>query len=687
MNTLFFRRSALLTLLLAGGSLTLLGDVSSARFIAHRGESLDAPENTLAAFQLAVDRQTAGFECDIYLTADNEIVCIHDATTTRTTGTNLTVAASTLAQLRALDAGSWKGARFAGERIPTLAETLSLARDGFEIYVEIKCGVEILPRLSEVLAAEPDATPERVVFLAFSTNVIKTLRQQLPDYRAYWLTNTKLNTDGSVTPTAAAAVAAAKGCGAAGIDAQATAAISPAYVSAVQAAGLSFHVWTVNVATQATALAEMGVETISSDGAAALAAYRAAASSTVPVLHWSFDGTPSNCGGGGPYYDATLIGSPVYTNGIAGQGLRLDGVDDFVSAPCRLSDQGTISLWFKPDAFYDYNCIFDNPADPNKWEAWIYKDGRLRFRVNTDGSGDVAYDLHNLNGSNHWCHVALTWDKAASNVVLYVNGIALADDALTAWAAPGAAFYLGGGNAGNMKGRGVVDEVRVYGAALSASQVRAVFQAHNESVYLPLDGTAADRAGGDNGAALSGTPAFAKGRIGLALSAIGPNGATNNAAIPCTLAEEGTLALWYYARGPWYNYQSVFDNSANQDWWEMWIYNTGVLAFRVKSDGSGDVRFDLDNLRGPNQWYHIAVTWNRAADRVRLYIDGIERANDPLGAGWVAPGSTVYLGGHAGNTPGSGLWDEVRIFNRALTAEEILLLTRLPSVGTVMRIQ
>jgi len=274
MNTLFFRRSALLALLLAGGSLTLLGDVSSARFIAHRGESLDAPENTLAAFQLAVDRQTAGFECDIYLTADNEIVCIHDATTTRTTGTNLTVAASTLAQLRALDAGSWKGAKFAGERIPTLAETLSLARDGFEIYVEIKCGVEILPRLSEVLAAEPDATPERVVFLAFSTNVIKTLRQQLPDYRAYWLTNTKLNTNGSVTPTAAAAVAAAKGCGAAGIDAQATAAISPAYVSAVQAAGLSFHVWTVNVATQAAALAEMGVETISSDGAAALAACR-----------------------------------------------------------------------------------------------------------------------------------------------------------------------------------------------------------------------------------------------------------------------------------------------------------------------------------------------------------------------------------------------------------------------------
>ena len=58
----------------------------------------------MAAFRLAVAREPAGFECDVSRTADNEIVCIHDATTTRTTGTNLTVAASTLAELKALDA-------------------------------------------------------------------------------------------------------------------------------------------------------------------------------------------------------------------------------------------------------------------------------------------------------------------------------------------------------------------------------------------------------------------------------------------------------------------------------------------------------------------------------------------------------------------------------------------------------
>ena len=185
------------------------------RFISHRGESYDAPENTMAAFQLAVDRQTAGFECDVYLTVDNEIVCIHDATTTRTTDGSLTVAASTLAQLKALDAGSWKGAQFAGERIPTLSEALALARDGMEIYVEIKCGTEILPRLIQVMAAEPKATPARVVFICFSSAVISAVRQQFPAYRAYWLTSVS-DSGGAPSPSAVSAIATMQANGAPG---------------------------------------------------------------------------------------------------------------------------------------------------------------------------------------------------------------------------------------------------------------------------------------------------------------------------------------------------------------------------------------------------------------------------------------------------------------------------------------
>ena len=72
---------------------------------------------------------------------------------------------------------------------------------------------------------------------------------------------------------------------------------------------------------------------------------------------------------------------------------------------------------------------------------------------------------------------------------------------------------------------------------------------------------------------------------------------------------------------------------------------------------------------------------------MRLFVDGVERASDMIDTGWVVPGNTVYLGGHTGNVRGNGIWDEVRIFNRALSAEEVEPFAHRPSYGTIMRIQ
>jgi len=307
----------------------------------------------------------------------------------------------------------------------------------------------------------------------------------------------------------------------------------------------------------------------------------------------------------------------------------------------------------------------------------------LTFRIKNNGSGQVFYDLGDLGGSNRWYHLAVTWDKAASNTVLYINGVERDHAVITNWVAPGTSFYVGGGNAGNMKGKGLVSDVRIYETPLSSNQVESVFQEQGERVYLPFDGSGTDWAGRDADTVFTGRVSYAAGKIGQAFSALAANSTTNNAAIPYTLTEAGTIAFWYYARGPWYNYQSVLDNAVDPDCWEMWIYNTGVLTFRVKNDGSGDVRYDLDNLDGPNHWYHIAVTWDRSENIVKLFVNGIQRASDTIDAGWVVPGNTLYLGGHTGNMPGIGIWDEVRIFNRALTASEIApLLSLPPSKGT-----
>ncbi len=120
--------------------------------IGHRGASHDAPENTLASFRLGWAQGADANELDLRLTRDGQIAVIHDATTRRIAGLERPVAAQTLAELQALDAGSWKGAAWAGEQIPALAEVLATVPDGKRLYLEIKCGVEVLPELERVIA-------------------------------------------------------------------------------------------------------------------------------------------------------------------------------------------------------------------------------------------------------------------------------------------------------------------------------------------------------------------------------------------------------------------------------------------------------------------------------------------------------------------------------------------------------
>src|SRR6476646_10554366 len=98
---------------------------SAVEVIAHRGESADAPENTMAAFRLAWERKVRAIELDVHLTGDGKLIVVHDADTKRVAGTKRIIKESTLDDLRSLDAGRWKGARWAGEKMPTLDEALA----------------------------------------------------------------------------------------------------------------------------------------------------------------------------------------------------------------------------------------------------------------------------------------------------------------------------------------------------------------------------------------------------------------------------------------------------------------------------------------------------------------------------------------------------------------------------------
>jgi glycerophosphoryl diester phosphodiesterase len=186
------------------------------------------------------------------------VVVFHDATTWRIAGVDRPVADQTLAELHALDAGAWQGAAWAGEKIPTLAEVLATLPEGKRLYIELKCGVEMLPPLEQVIA-ESRGEPEQLAFIGFDLNTMTAAKKRLPRHEAYWVVEKEHS------PPLASLISQAKAGGLDGLDLQGTFPIDRRFVDEVKAAGLKLCTWTVNDAPTARRLMNGGVDGITTN--------------------------------------------------------------------------------------------------------------------------------------------------------------------------------------------------------------------------------------------------------------------------------------------------------------------------------------------------------------------------------------------------------------------------------------
>lgn len=242
--------------------------------IAHRGASADAPENTLAAANLAWEQGADGIEGDFYLSADGRVVAIHDANVKRTAGVNGHVAKMTLAELQNLDVGGWKHERFAGERIPTLTQWLDTAENAPAdalFLLEIKSGPETIGPIKKAIDAHP-IDKRRIRIIAFKDSVIAESKRQMPDIDAYLLTSfRKDKATGVWSPSAIELIARLKKCSADGVDVNANEnVIDAAFVNALRAADYELHCWTVNDVAAADRYRKLGFDSITTDRPALL---------------------------------------------------------------------------------------------------------------------------------------------------------------------------------------------------------------------------------------------------------------------------------------------------------------------------------------------------------------------------------------------------------------------------------
>ena len=238
----------------------MLDQLPKPAVIGHRGASKYAPENTIAAFSLAAEQGADGVELDAKLSADGEVVVIHDATVNRTTNGTGRVDRLSLEELRELDAGSWFSPDFAGETIPTLAEVLEIIAPQIRINIELTNyyghPFDDLPIKAAGLIREY-GVEERVWISSFSLVTLWRFARLLPDVPVGILTLPGISVGDfrkvfhNLIPHAAIHPNRRD--------------IQPALIQKYHAAGKKIYGWTVNDPDKLRELADMQIDGLITD--------------------------------------------------------------------------------------------------------------------------------------------------------------------------------------------------------------------------------------------------------------------------------------------------------------------------------------------------------------------------------------------------------------------------------------
>lgn len=227
--------------------------------IAHRGFSGAAPENTLAAFEKAIEAGSDMIELDVHLSSDGQVVVIHDDTLNRTTNSKGKVSHHTLQELKQLDAGSWFGSQFSGEKIPTLKEVLELVRGRILVNIELKMG-DLGPYSMKDLAdrslqeVEKTGVVNQTLFSSFDPSVLERIHEKNPRILMVLVYNKSWSFTQEVTGGRPIPVLSCRGT-----------VLTQTNISNAHQRGIKVFVWTLNTEEHMVHFLNMGVDGIITD--------------------------------------------------------------------------------------------------------------------------------------------------------------------------------------------------------------------------------------------------------------------------------------------------------------------------------------------------------------------------------------------------------------------------------------
>jgi hypothetical protein len=385
--------------------------------------------------------------------------------------------------------------------------------------------------------------------------------------------------------------------------------------------------------------------------------------------------------------------STAKTPGRMGQGLRFDGVDDYAVTSGNTFPWPTsaysLSVWAKKmgSGTSEPRQIMIGDSSANYLD--MCASGHPMFSVNTTVTQNIVYGSNDCAGTGVWTHYLGTWNGSRAN--LYVNGIDVSGDFPTSGTLlPQNDVTIGTYQVGSFTTNGVLDDARVYNRALTAAEVRQLYNAGSAKLQASQNGKVTnglvglwsfdgpdvtdkvyDRSGQNHhGGFTGGATSSAKvvGKMGQAFNFDGADDIVDTGS-EFIGTGPGTFSAWIYARNDGENgLGSIIDNRG--------------VVFGLGATFSGAVSFSSDsgitNATGANgsiaynRWYHVTATRD-AAGIANIYVNGVlsgsanQSSGTPAaGAQNVDIGNTVFL-----SRTWDGYLDDVRIYNRVLSLAEI----------------
>jgi hypothetical protein len=444
------------------------------------------------------------------------------------------------------------------------------------------------------------------------------------------------------------------------------------------------------------------------------------------VGYWSFEGKTVSgtrvfdASGTGNY--GTMTNGPTLVNGKLGQALQFDSISQYVdagsAASLDLDSSFSVGFWYKSRTFSLNAQIVSKTNSSSLWNFQFYEQlgpgtPSVRFAI-YDGNQVPLVDAQNTLSDNTWHHIVGIRDVATDKLYLYVDGVlnGSATDTTTG-SLPSAGDSLRFGQAVDLGGPksfiGNLDDVRIYNRALSAAEIKRLYKigataklgvvSNSTSLdqglvgYWTFDGKdmagnstageyAFDVSGNGNRGTLTNGPKRVFGKIGQGMQFDGSDDYVlipNNASLA---PSQFTISVWVKRTGSWNtDYRGIFLAAQGNGFESGWLLHTqeGWRAQLRWGDGAAQDGAIVTGVLDLDRWYHIVGSYDGTT--MRIYQDGVSYESDSTVTRVYSGTSDARIGTSFGMSSFLGLMDDVRLYNRALNADEIKRLYIIGAAG------